>query len=228
MVAGEFGAVVEGDGLTPGGGQGPQQPSEGLGNRRGRFAWGPHRHQQARVAFMDGQHRLPIGAEAHQIGFPVPRGLAVGGRGGPFLQGTPEVDKGSSAAAAAPAPAPFPLSAGEVVAPGPVRLGARGLGVDEAIDGLVGDDGPAGLAPEPARDLLRGPAVFEAGEHLRTERGIPVEAGATPAPGAGRLRRIHGPVALLARAVALQLASNGRWRAIQSCSDLPERAPLGV
>ena len=39
--------------------------------------------------------------------------------------------------------------------------------------------------PEPARDLLRRPAEFEAGEHLRPERGIAVEAGATPAASDG-------------------------------------------
>ena len=67
--------------------------------------------------------------------------------------------------------------------PGPAWCGWSG--VDEAIDGLVGDDGLARLPPEPASDLLWRPAVFEAGEHPRTERGIPVETGAAPAPGAG-------------------------------------------
>ena len=148
VMAGEFGAVVEGDGLAPGGGQRAQQPGEGGGDRGRRFAWRPVGEQQAGVAFMHGQHGLARGAEEHQIGFPMARDLAVGGRGGPFLQGTPEVDEGSSAAAAAPAPAPFPLGAGEIVAPGPIRLGARGLGVDEAVDRLMGDDRRSPLPPE--------------------------------------------------------------------------------
>ena len=177
---------------------------------------------------MYGQHRLAVGTEEHQIGFPMARGLAVGSGGGPFCQGPPVVDAGGGAAAPAPAPAPAPLGAGEVVTPGPVRLGAGGLGVDEAINGLVGDHGPAGLPSEPARDLFRRPAVFEAGEHLRAQGGIPVEAGAAPAAGTGLLLGIAGLVALLAGGIALQLARNGRWRAIQSCSDLPERGPLGV
>ena len=203
VVAGELGTIVEGDRLPPGGGQGPQQSGEGGGNRGGRFAGGPDGEQQAGVAFMYGQHRLAIGAEEHQIGFPMARGLAVGSGGGPFFQGPPVADAGGGAAAPAPAPAPAPLGAGEVVTPGPVRLGAGGLGVDEAIDGLVGDDGLARLPPEPASDLLWRPAVFEAGEHPRTERGIPVETGAAPAPGAGLLLGIAGLVALLAGGIAL-------------------------
>ena len=147
VMAGELGAIVEGDGLAPGRRQGAQQPGEGCGDRGRRFAWRPDGEQQAGVAFMHGQHRLARGAEEHQIGFPMARDLAVGGRGGPFLQGTPEVDEGSSAAAAAPAPAPFPLGAGEIVAPGPIRLGARGLGVDEAVDRLMGDDRRSPLPP---------------------------------------------------------------------------------
>ena len=70
--------------------------------------------------------------------------------------------------------------------------------------------------------------MFEAREGLLSQGSIPVEAGAAPAPGAGLLLSIGGAVALLAGGIALQLASNGRWHAIQTCSELPERVPLGV
>ena len=171
VVAGELGPIVEGDRLAPRGGQGPQALATLLGDRRGRFPRGPDREQQARVALMQGEHRLAIGAERHQIGLPVPRGLAVGQR-------TPEVDQGSRTTAAALPPAPFPLGAGPVVAPSIVLLRACDLGVDEAVAGLVGEHRLTSIPLEPAGHLLLGPALFEASEHLGAERGIPVEAGA--------------------------------------------------
>ena len=60
VLAGELRAVVEGDRLALGGGQGPQQPGTGGGHRAGRFAWGPDHQQQAGVAFRHGQHRLAV------------------------------------------------------------------------------------------------------------------------------------------------------------------------
>jgi hypothetical protein len=57
---------------------------------------------------------------------------------------------------------------------------------------------------------------------------LAVEAGARPAP---RLRLFLGVtcfVADLASSVAPHLARDRRWRAIQSCRDLPDRAPVGL
>ena len=142
----------------------------------------------------------------------MPWGLAVGGRGRPFLQGPPVLEQGRGTAPAAAAP-PFPLGAGQIVAPVVTVLRAGGLG---------------GPQPEPAGDLLRRPARFEPGQHLGAPGRIAVEATATPTPGTGQHLGIPRAIALLAGSIALQLARNGRWRAIQSCSDLPERAPLGV
>ena len=84
-MAGELGAVVEGDGLAPGGGQGPQQLGEGGGKRGGGFAGGPASQQQAGVALMHRQHGLPRGAEQQQIGCPMTRGLAVARGGRPLI-----------------------------------------------------------------------------------------------------------------------------------------------
>ena len=155
-------------------------------------------------------------------------GPAVARGGGSFGQGAPALDEGGRTATTPPPPAPFPLGPWQVVAPSGTSLGARGLGIDEAIDGLVGDDRRAPLPPEPARDLLWRPALFEPGEYLGPQGGIPVEAGPTPATSAGLFLGIAGAVTLLAGGIALQFACNGRWRAIQSCSDLPERVPRGV
>jgi hypothetical protein len=60
----------------------------------------------------------------------------------------------------------------------------------------------------------------------------PVESVSRPAalPSArpGLLVGVCGFVADPAANVAFDLASNGRWRAIQICRDLPDRAPLGL
>ena len=84
-----------------------------------------------------------------------------------------------------PRPPRLPLGPRQGVAPGAARFSAGGLGRAEALDGLVGDDGVARLASQPAGDLLRRPAVFEPGEHRRPARGIAGQAGAAPAPRAG-------------------------------------------
>ena len=86
---------------------------------------------------------------------------------------------------------------------------------------------PASRRSRPAICSGDQPCLSRASTGARA-RGIAGQAGAAPAPRAGLRRRIPRPVALLAGAIAFQLARNGRWRAIQSCSDLPERAPLGV
>ena len=82
-------------------------------------------------------------------------------------------------------------------------------------------DGRAGsLAGQPAAPASAGvfhPAVLPGGGQGLQQ------------PSAGRLLGLPRPVALRAGGMAFQLARNGRWRASsQSCSDLPERAPLGV
>ena len=226
-MAGELGAVVEGDGLAPGRGQGAQQPGEGGGNRGGRFAGG-------RTASSRREWRSctvsTLGHKCGRASDQPPNGPGSGGRcaGGPFGQRPAAGDVGGGATAPAAPPATTPLGAGEIVSPGPIWLGASSLGIDEAIDvSWAMTVWPASRRSRPAICSGDQPCLRRA-EHLRPERGIAVQAGATPAPSAGLLLGIPRPVALLAGAIAFQLASNGRWRAIQSCSDLPERAPLGV
>jgi len=112
-------------------------------------------------------------------------------------------------------PATLVLGAGQVVAPGAV-VGAADLGVDEAVDALMADGERGLLLLEAAGDLFRGPTVLEAIEDELAQLGVAFQARATPAAGAGLLLGIARLVAELFAAVALQLARDARWRAIQS------------
>lgn len=102
------------------------------------------------------------------------------------------------------------------------------LGLDEAVDGFWADDGTAVPAGEEAADLLGRPASGEAGKDVVAQGFVPLEARAGPPAGLGLLLGVGGPVADLPAGVALQLARDGRWRAIQICSDLADRAAFGV
>ena len=91
------------------------------------------------MALVQGQDGLAVDPEQHQVGLPVAGGKTVGGVLGTFGQGTAETGEGSRTAASTPAPASFRLAPGQIVAPG-VVLSPRQLGVDEPVDGLVGDE----------------------------------------------------------------------------------------
>ena len=108
------------------------------------------------------------------------------------------------------------------MAPGEV-LGSPELGIDEAVDALVAYDLAAGIAGEPAGDLLGRPAGSKAGENILAQAIVPLEPAARPAPGAGLLLGIARPIADMLAAVALQLSRDRRCRAIQNCSDLADR-----
>ena len=100
------------------------------------------------------------------------------------------------------------------------------MSVDEAVDGFVADAGFGLLAGEAAGDLLGRPALPETVEDEAAEAFVSFELGALPAARPGLLLGVCGVVPDLASGIALELASNGRWRAIQSCRDLPDRPPL--
>jgi hypothetical protein len=102
---------------------------------------------------------------------------------------------------------------------------ATDLGIDEAIDAFVAETRQT-LPPEPAGDLLGRPAGLQLAEDPLAQGGIAIEPTAIPA---SRLRLgigIKRLIAHLTASVALQLPGDGRWRAIQSCSDLPDRGTL--
>ena len=87
MMAGEFGAVVEGDGLTQLLGQSAEQIEEMTGNAVSGLAGQPDRQQEAGLALVHGQDGLTVFGEHHQVGFPMAAGLSIGGRNRAFRQG---------------------------------------------------------------------------------------------------------------------------------------------
>ena len=209
---GELGAVVEGDTLAPLGREGGQDGSHCLGDGVSRLARGAPGDEQTGVAFVEGEDHLTVGRKEHQVGLPVAGTPAVGGVLGPLAQGPALGDEGGRAATPASPVAPFELGPGEVATPGVFLLTGQ-LGVDEAVNGLVGADLAAG-------HLLWGPGLSEAGQDLLAQGGIPFQTGTGPAAGPCLLLGIAGLVAPGAGGVAIQLSSNRRWRAIQTCRDL--------
>ena len=209
---GELGAVVEGDTLAPLGREGGQDGSHCLGDGVSGLARGAPGDEQTGVAFVEGEDHLTVGTKEHQVGLPVAGTPAVGGVLGPLAQGPALGDEGGRAATPASPVAPFELGPWEVATPGVFLLTGQ-LGVDEAVAGLVGADLAAGR-------LLWGPGLSEAGQDLLAQGGIPFQTGTGPAAGPCLLLGIAGLVAPGAGGVALQLSSNRRWRAIQTCRDL--------
>jgi hypothetical protein len=113
--------------------------------------------------------------------------MAITGGGGSFGNGHAAFDQAGGTAAAAWPPAAPEFGARQQAAPGKV-IGAGDLGIDEAVDALMADDGTAMGALVSQNRLVR--------------------FGCRP--------------------VVLQFPADGRWRAIQTSSDLPDRAALGL
>ena len=223
-VLSELGSVVEGDGLAKFAWQGSKQGLDGGGDGCGMFAGLAADGEDSGGSLVQGEDGLAVGSEEHEVGFPMSWVGAVGGLIGPQGNGNAAFDVQGWAAAFAAAPAPPGLGSGQVEAPG-VVLGSGDLGGDEAVDGFMADEASAVFAFEAAGDLLGRPAFFQAVEDQGLEVGIAQELGASPAPGLGLFGGVARPIAGLAVAVALQLARDARWRAIQSCRDLPDRLP---
>ncbi len=221
MMLGEFRAVIEGDGLAPSGGQGGQQGGHGVGDGGGGLTGGAGGEEQAGVAFMEGQDRLAIEPKQHQIGLPVAGGASIRDGRWPLGQRAAQGDEGGGAAAFITSAAAFGFGPGQIVAPS--ILGVAGhLGIDEAVDGFVGEDRSVLLHRKTPGHLLGRPAVLESRQDRRAEPRVPVEFRALPAPRPGLLVGIARLVGLSAGGIAVQLSSNARWRAIQSCRDLAD------
>ena len=176
---------------------------------------------------MQGEHRVAASAKEHQISLPVAGRLAVGCRLGTFRQWTALGNEGGRTAPTAPMGSPSRLASRQVLPP-TVVLGARHLSVYETIDGLVGDDRSTGIPRHVSRHLLRRPAALQVPQHGLAQRSIPFQLAANPAPRPRLFVGIHRFVASLPRSIPFYLPHNGRWRAIQSCSNLPVRVPRGV
>src|SRR5207302_8164736 len=104
--------------------------------------------QQTRGALMHGQHRLTIFGEHHQVGLPMSGDIAVGSLDRPLVQRNTAFDEACGTAAPLAAGAALALGARQVASPAEVR-GASDLGVNEAVDGLVGDQLAAVVAGQP-------------------------------------------------------------------------------
>jgi hypothetical protein len=100
------------------------------------------------------------------------------------------------------------------VAPG-VVLGSPDLGIDEAVDALVTQNLFGVSTLEPGTGLLRRPTFLQTGQDFGGESTVAFQTRSLPAPRFGALLRMSRPVANLLARVALQFASNRRWRAIQ-------------
>jgi hypothetical protein len=226
-MAGELSAVVEGDSLAQLWRHAGEEPDEMTRNAFGRLVGWPGGEQQSGLPLVDGQDRLAVFGEQHEVGFPVSRGLSVGGGRRPFGHGNTAFDEGCGAAAAAPTEASLALAAGQIEAPA-VVLGAGDLSVDEAVDALVADHRAARFAGQPTGHLFGGPAMREPIEHGAAQGGLAFQARPRPAPRPRLLLSVTGFVRDTAATVASYLARDGRWRAIQSCSDLPDRLSFGL
>ena len=156
---------------------------------------------------MEGEDHLFADAEHHQVGFPVAGTLAMGNLLGALGQRAPQLDEGGWAAAPATSVAPFGLGPRQVMSPG-ICLIAPDLGVDEAVDALVGDDPAASFPGQPARHLLWRPALGQAGQHRLPQPLIPLQPATIPTPGPRLLLGIAGLIPLGPRPVALQLPSD--------------------
>jgi hypothetical protein len=226
-MTGELGAVVEGQGSAQRRRQVGKHVDELIGDEIGGLTGWADPEQQARVPLVQAQHGLAVFCEQHQVGFPVTWGVPIGGLGRALGDGNAAFNQAYRTAAAAAAEASFAFAARQVVAPA-IVLGAGDLGVDEAVDALVTDDLVTGVAGQTAGDLLGGPAFGQAVTHGAAQVGLPFEARAHPAPRPRLFLGICWFVADVVAAIALYLTSDRRWRAIQSCRNLPDRAPIGL
>jgi hypothetical protein len=225
-VASELGAIIEGYGLAQGLGEQRKDVGEGGGDQIGSLVGGSPGEDQPGGSLVKGEDGLAVFGEHHEIGFPMTGALTVIGGLWALGNGYAALDEVYRATASFAAKAAFGLALRQVAAPGEV-IGAADLGIDEAVDGLVADHRSAVLEGEPAGDLLGRQTASEAGKNSLAQCGLALKPGAGPSPGFALLLGVAWFVGQLA-SVALQLAPNGRWRAIHSCSDLADRAAFGL
>src|SRR5215469_325867 len=203
-MTGELGAIVEGHGLSQALRQGDEQAHEMAGDPSSNLAGDADAKQQTRGALVDGQDRLAVFGEHHQVGFPVARDNAVGGLERPFCQRNTAFNETCGASPSLASDTALTLAAWQVTPPAEVA-GAPDLGVDEAVDGLVGDHLATAFAGEPTCDLLRRPAPPQAFQHRAAQVVLPCEACARPAPRSHLLLGMVWPVTERRALIALQL-----------------------
>ena len=226
VMLGEFAAVVEGDGLTPRWRYGQQEIDQGVCNGARRFLEHGLAQEQPRVALLEHQQRLSSVAEEHEVRLPVPRVEAVLDIWGPEGEGLALVDIGIGVSPTT-SEAPFGLASGQESEPG-VVLGSIALGMDEAVDGLMGYEGAARFQGQATSHLLGGPASAQSPQDLVPQGRVAVQLGTAPATSSSLLLGIGGIIPFGFGYVTHQLSSNRRWRAIHTCRDLALSASLSL
>jgi hypothetical protein len=195
LMGGEFGAVGTGDRLAEHRGQGSAEGQEVRGNSCGRFGGLASERHRAGESFVGHEHGLAVLSKQHEIGLPVTWVAAGSDVSRALGNGHAVLDKLSGTAALASPPAAFAFAPGQVMPP-PIIFAPPDLALNETINRLMTDDRPAVL---------------------------PRQATAPPAAAAGLLVGVGRRVSPSRAPLALQFASNRRWRALQSCCNLAER-----
>jgi hypothetical protein len=144
---------------------------------------------------------------------------------GPVVEGAPPGD--GATRLPRPTAAPPGAAARQQL---PQLLGLLRYPVDEGVDGLGGDGAqPAFLAPpQPARNLLRRPALEQALADEAAEPRVALEHGRPLAALEVAALGMHRQVAALGQRVAPQLAADGRGRPAELGRDRPQAEPLGL
>ena len=165
VMSSELGAVVEGNGLTQGRGQRGEPVQETFDHGLGSLVGLAGEAEETGGALMSHKHGLAILSEEHEISFPVAWERTVVGLRRTIVNGDAVGKEVDGTAPAATQAAATRLMAGQEAMP--VILLGRAM-VDEAVDGLVADEGLALEVTETAGDLLGGPALFQVETDLRS------------------------------------------------------------
>ena len=93
LMFGELAAVIKGDGVPGPFGQTAEDMSQHFAGFQRRFGLQGGREEEPRFPFAERQQIAPLGAELHQITFPMAEFLSVFCCLGPFVNGTPVCDR---------------------------------------------------------------------------------------------------------------------------------------
>jgi hypothetical protein len=182
---------------------GAKQIDEMASDPMGRLVGQSDCEQQTGFALVHGQDRLAVFCKHHQVGFPVTGSRTVGGLERAFCHGNTAFNEVLRASALPAAAAALALATGQIVPPAVVP-GAGKLGIDEAIDALIGDHLAALFELEPAGDLLGGPSACEPLNDGCSQALVTFQARSLPAPRSRLLLSIAGFVPHLSALIALQ------------------------
>lgn len=168
MMQGELGAVVKSDGLAEGRGKGLEDLQKAFEDGLSSLVGLADEVKEAGGALVGGEDSLAVLAEEHEVGFPMAGQGAVVGLRGTIVNGDAVLDMVDGAAAPLAQAAAAGLVAGQEAMP-VILLG--GAMVDEAVDGLVADQGRAFEVAETTGDLLGRPTLFQVETDLSAKLG---------------------------------------------------------